>query len=53
MVRSHLEYAVSVWSPLYQEDVKNLERIQKRATKLIRELKDLRTYRERLIKLKS
>lgn len=51
MVRSHLEYAVSVWSPLYQEDVKNLERVQKRATKLIRELKDL-PYRERLIELK-
>ena len=31
--------------------MKNLERVQKRATKLIRELKDL-PYRERLIKLK-
>jgi len=38
LVRSHLEYAYSVWYPKRSIDVDKLERVQKRATKLIPEL---------------
>jgi len=38
LVRSHLEYANSVWYPKRKTDVDKLERVQKRATKLIPEL---------------
>jgi len=38
LVRSHLEYANSVWYPKRKTDVDKLERVQKRATKLISEL---------------
>ena len=38
LVRSHLEYANSVWYPKRLTDVDKLERVQKRATKLIPEL---------------
>jgi len=34
LVRSHLEYASSVWYPKRKMDVEKLERVQKRATKL-------------------
>ena len=39
MVRPHLEYANSVWCPYKQGDIKELEKIQKRATKLVINLK--------------
>jgi hypothetical protein len=51
MVRSHLEYANSVWCPYRQEDIIALERVQMRATKLIHSIKHL-TYIERLKHLK-
>ena len=38
LVRSHLEYGNSVWYPKRKIDVDKLERVQKRATKLIPEL---------------
>jgi len=38
LVRSHLEYANSVWYPKRKTDVDKLERVQKRATKLTPEL---------------
>ena len=37
-ILSHLEYANSVWYPKRKTDVDKLERVQKRATKLIPEL---------------
>ena len=47
MVRPHLEYAVSSWCPYLEKDVNELEKVQRRATKLIPELHDL-DYKERL-----
>jgi len=51
MVRSHLEFAGSVWNPYKLNQIKNLEKVQKRATKLVRSCK-LLSYRDRLIHLK-
>jgi hypothetical protein len=51
LVRTHLEYANQVWSPLYKRQEKILENVQRRATKLIPGMSDL-TYPERLQKLK-
>ena len=50
LVRSHLEYAVSVWNPHYQFLIEKLEKVQKRATKLVFTVKSL-NYEERLRKL--
>jgi len=47
LVRSHLEYANCVWYPKRKTDDDKLERVQKRATKLIPELAK-KTYGERL-----
>jgi len=47
MVRSHLEYAVSVWSPRYKKDIEIIEKVQRRATKLVRGCKG-KTYKDRL-----
>jgi len=41
LVRSHLEYAYSGWYPKRKTDVDKMERVQKRATKLIPELSNM------------
>ena len=51
MVRSHLEFAGSVWNPYKVNQIKSLEKVQKRATKLVRPCRIL-SYKERLIHLK-
>ena len=47
IVRPHLEYCIPAWSPYLRKDIDMLEKIQRRATKLIPGLRDLR-YEERL-----
>ena len=47
LVRPHLEYASPVWCPHFKMDIDNLEKVQRRATKLIPSIADL-TYTERL-----
>ena len=47
MVRPHLEYANTVWGPFNRENQKRVERVQRRATKLIASIQD-RPYEERL-----
>ena len=51
MVRSHLDYAISVWAPHHKQIVDNIERVQRRATKLISKCRNL-CYKDRLKLLK-
>ena len=47
IVRSHLEYCHSVWNPYKLGLISELEKVQKRATKLVIKCKNM-TYENRL-----
>ena len=47
LVRPILEYANTVWAPAYEKDSEGLERVQRRATKLVPRLKHM-SYPTRL-----
>jgi len=51
LVRSHFQYANSVWNPYKQGLIKDLEKVQMRATKLVVTVKHL-AYKEKLLQLK-
>jgi len=49
-VRPHLEYAAVVWSPLSKKDARLLEKVQRRATKLVPRIRNWR-FEDRLAAL--
>ena len=49
-VRPKLEYAAPLWNPYLKKHVRKLERVQRHATKMVPELREL-SYRERLERL--
>ena len=47
LVRPHLEYSIQAWSPHLRKDIDLMEKVQRRATKMILSLEDSQ-YEDRL-----
>ena len=50
LVRPHVEYAICIWNPYLKYNMDMIERVQRRATKIVPSLRDL-SYTDRLKKL--
>jgi len=50
LVRSHLEYCIQLWNPQHKKDMVILERVQRKATKMIRGLEYL-SYEDKMREL--
>lgn len=51
MVRPHLKCSVHFWASQFKKDMELLEKVQRRVAKMVRGLKHLSSYEERLRQL--